>query len=137
MANKMRTFFAGRNGPDTLAKTQLFFGVVFLPAAYLLRSWAGGWPAMVLQTLSLILVMSSLIRVMSRNITLRAAQNARFRGFFTGISANVAIRREHYAQRGDWRFYKCPQCKTWLRVPRGKGKLHISCRCGYVLYRKT
>ena len=32
---------------------------------------------------------------------------------------------------------KCPGCGCWLRVPRGKGKIHINCRCGYTLYRKT
>ena len=28
-------------------------------------------------------------------------------------------------------------CGTMLRVPRGKGKIHIKCKCGYTLYRKT
>ena len=26
---------------------------------------------------------------------------------------------------------------AFVRVPKGKGKIHIKCRCGYTLYRKT
>ena len=33
--------------------------------------------------------------------------------------------------------FKCPGCGRWLRVPRHKGKIHINCRCGYTLYRRT
>ena len=45
--------------------------------------------------------------------------------------------KERRAQRKDYRFFKCPGCGTMLRVPRGKGKIHIKCKCGYTLYRKT
>ena len=45
--------------------------------------------------------------------------------------------KERHAQHKDFRFFKCPGCGTMLRVPRGKGKIHIKCRCGYTLYRKT
>ena len=32
----------------------------------------------------------------------------------------------------------CPSCRAWLRVPRGKGKLNITCRqCGERFTRNT
>ena len=47
-----------------------------------------------------------------------------------------AVDRWH--QRHDYRFFKCPACRTRLRVPRGKGKINIVCRkCGTSFQRKT
>ncbi|MEI3102160.1 MAG: hypothetical protein V8T45_10635 [Oscillospiraceae bacterium] len=46
------------------------------------------------------------------------------------------MRKERFRQRRDFRFFG-HGCGTILRVPRGKGKIHINCRCGYVLYRRT
>jgi transcription elongation factor Elf1 len=37
----------------------------------------------------------------------------------------------------EHRYFKCPNCGQYLRVPKGKGKIHINCRCGYTMYRKT
>ena len=46
--------------------------------------------------------------------------------------------RDRWAQRKDYRFFKCPSCHTRLRVPRGKGKLNIVCRkCGTSFQRRT
>ena len=45
---------------------------------------------------------------------------------------------DRWHQRRDYRFYKCPSCRTRLRVPRGKGKINIVCRkCGTSFQRKT
>lgn len=137
MGEKLRGFFAGRNGNDALSKTQLLVGVVCMLAALLLQGKAGNYPSFFLQIASLVLILMSLIRVMSKNVYRRQVQNGRFLAFFSGIKNTVKLRRSHFKQRGDYKFFKCPQCKTWLRVPRGKGKLHINCKCGYTLYRKT
>jgi uncharacterized paraquat-inducible protein A len=38
----------------------------------------------------------------------------------------------------DHRYYRCPCCKQVLRVPRGRGKIAITCpRCRTVLNKKT
>jgi len=31
------------------------------------------------------------------------------------------------AQTRDYRFYKCPTCKQEVRVPKGHGKIEITC----------
>ena len=35
--------------------------------------------------------------------------------------------KKHLAQRKNYRFYKCPQCKQKVRVPKGRGKICITC----------
>ena len=45
---------------------------------------------------------------------------------------------ERWRQRRDYKFFRCPQCRTLLRVPRGKGKIKIVCRkCGNSFIRNT
>ena len=46
-------------------------------------------------------------------------------------------RKDRWSHRRTYKYFKCPGCGTWLRVPRHKGKVHIHCRCGYTLYRRT
>ena len=37
-----------------------------------------------------------------------------------------------------WMFYRCPSCRTLLRVPRGKGKIKLVCRkCGTSFIKTT
>ena len=38
----------------------------------------------------------------------------------------------------DHKIFKCPQCKTYLRVPKGKGKILVTCaNCGNKIEKKT
>ena len=34
---------------------------------------------------------------------------------------------KRWAQRSTYRFFKCPQCKQTVRVPKGRGKICITC----------
>ena len=46
--------------------------------------------------------------------------------------------KKAFAQRKEYRIFKCPKCGQKLRVPRGKGKIAIRCRkCGEEFIRKT
>ena len=46
--------------------------------------------------------------------------------------------RERQKQRKDYAFFRCPSCKAMLRVPRGKGKIRVTCRkCGNAFERRT
>ena len=43
-----------------------------------------------------------------------------------------------FRSRKTHRYYKCQICKHWLRVPKGKGKIEITCPvCKYKIKRKT
>ena len=72
----------------------------------------------------------AIFRIFSRNLPRRRAENAKFLR-----AAGPAIRwwKLHAAMRKDkeHRYFKCPNCGQQLRVPRGKGKINITCRnCG-------
>ena len=39
----------------------------------------------------------------------------------------IKITKTRWKQRKTHKFYRCPKCKTWLRVPKGRGKITITC----------
>ena len=73
----------------------------------------------------------------SRRLGQREAENNAYLALLAKARHSRQAAKERRAQRKDFCFFKCPGCGTMLRVPRGKGKIHIKCRCGYTLYRKT
>ena len=46
--------------------------------------------------------------------------------------------KEQWANRKVYHYYRCPQCRQKLRVPRGRGRIQISCpRCGTQFIKKS
>ena len=126
---------AGRNGADQLSR---FLSVATM--VFLLLSLVTGGTALssIFWTLGLVSLVWGLFRSFSRNLERRRGENqayvrlaGRVRGAFSGTL-------DRFRQRKDYRFFRCPSCKTWLRVPRNKGRVQITCRqCGERFTRKT
>lgn len=90
-----------------------------------------------LYVLYLICIIAALFRMLSRNDTKRRAENTKFMAV-----AGPAIRwcklQRTIRKDKEHRYFKCPNCGQQLRVPRGKGKLTITCRnCGVSFEEKT
>ena len=135
----MRAWFtrmmAGRNGPDHLNR---FLSVVFLILSVCSMFVRNPRLASVLYTLSMALFVYVMFRMLSRNIYRRQQENGAYLRERYKITSWWNGLRDRWAQRKDYKFYKCPSCRTRLRVPRGKGKLNIVCRkCGTSFQRRT
>ena len=135
----MRAWFArvmaGRNGPDHLNR---FLSVVFLILSLGSMFVRNARLASVLYTLSMALFVYVMFRMLSRNIYRRQQENGAYLRERYKITSWWNGLRDRWAQRKDYKFYKCPSCRTRLRVPRGKGKLNIVCRkCGTSFQRRT
>lgn len=136
-----RGFFSGRQGMDELSKYLFWYGASFILTSILLRLLSGSALVATLSSVALwmgaALLVYSFVRAFSRRLDQREAENL---AFLRQVSLRRQKRldaRERWQQRKSFKFYKCPGCGTMLRVPRGKGKIHIKCKCGYTLYRKT
>ena len=109
----LRKFMAGRYGSDRL--NQCLLGAAFV---LILISAIGGrrvqWMS-VLSFLAYIPLIWSIFRMYSRNIEARRRENAAFQRFFTRLRD-----RQN-------RYFTCPRCRQVVRVPRGKGKLRVTC----------
>ena len=120
LKERMQQFMIGRYGTDDFNRFLLIISFVLL-----ILSLFGG--RNMLYTLALALLIYCYFRMFSRNTYKRAAENEkycelknRFFGFFRSEKA-------HASQLKDYRFFKCPNCRQKVRVPKGKGKIKIHC----------
>ena len=117
LTEKIRRFFYGRNGFDELAKHTLIASIVVcLIGAFIPLSLVG----LTLSLLSWALMIYAYYRILSKNIYKRVEENKRY-------VASINMTKTRWQQRKTHRFYRCPKCKTWLRVPKGRGKITITC----------
>lgn len=126
----IRRMMAGRYGSDQLGTALLLGYVVCYLLSRIFRS-------SLLSLLATVLVFWGLYRMLSRQIDRRRAENTRFLNF---ISPMVRKYNVHKCRRMDREhcYFKCPNCGQQLRVPRGKGKLSVTCRsCGVTFEKKT
>jgi hypothetical protein len=133
MKEKLRQLFIGRQGMDELSK--LLFWSAF--AGFGLALLLGGRFGSLLLSLALTLLLLSFVRAFSRNLPMRELENNLLLRWVEKKKHAYAAWKDRFSNRREYKYFKCPSCGKWLRVPRHKGKIHISCRCGYTLYRRT
>lgn len=119
----LQRFMAGRYGTDKLNTMILILGVVFCVVSMFLPE---GLPVLVMTTLAYICMLVAIFRAFSRNTYKRYRENRRYLDLIARIKD-----REH-------RYYSCPKCKQNVRVPKGKGKIAITCpKCREKFIKKT
>lgn len=121
--NALQRFMYGRYGSDRLN--------VFLMVVYLVLLVAHMLTGLhVLYLVSFALMTWTLFRTLSRNRAARSRENAKFLRLTTPALRWLRVRRTMLRDR-DHRYFKCPSCGQYLRVPKGKGRITVSCRgCG-------
>ena len=137
MKEKISRIFAGRQGMDEFSKALFWLGLVCLLLSVLTANILKGVFSLIFNWLGLMMLIFSFVRAFSRRLGQREAENNAYLALRQKQRHSLQAAKERRAQCKDYRFFKCPGCGTMLRVPRGKGKIHIKCKCGYTLYRKT
>ena len=123
LMNFLRKLMYGRYGSDHLSFFLLFLYVVLIFTSALPHMAWVSW-------LALAVLLWNLFRMFSRRIDRRRAENARFLALFGPFIRWFKMRRTIHRDK-DHRYFKCPNCGQYLRVPRGKGKITVTCRnCG-------
>lgn len=114
----------GRNGVDELARFESF--LIWIP---ILLSIFIRVPIVqsFFSLLTVVLIVHLYFRVFSKNVSKRYEENQKFRNF----RYNMAIKKNNFKkrreQRAIYKYFKCPMCKQQVRVPRGHGKIIITC----------
>ena len=129
--NFLRKFMSGRYGPDNLGVMLIVLSLIF----YLLYGVTGITPFVYI---SYVLLFLALFRMLSRNIVRRRAENDRYIRYWWPVRTRVKRMFTNLRSRKTHRFFGCPSCRNTLRVPKGKGKLQITCpKCGERFIKKT
>lgn len=131
MRERMQGFMAGRYGTDQLSKLILWISLACLVVSMFTR-------LNVFYILGLVLLIYTYYRMFSRNVAKRYAENQKYLNWRYGFAVRRNKRKVHWEQRKIYRFYKCPQCRQKVRVPKGKGKVAITCpKCRMEFVRKS
>lgn len=142
------SFMQGRNGTDALS--------VFLAAiAFLLFVIYPVFDSDEVQAFMIGFAVAfaawSVFRILSSNISKRRRENETFLRIFSNRKrrerreekkrAKIAEKERKARRKEDLKthvYYRCPECDTELRVPRGKGKIRIRCpKCSFQFIKKT
>ena len=119
----LRSFMVGRYGTDRLNMAILSVGLLASLLSVILRNPS---VSLVCFVLSYGMMIWAICRSLSRNTYKRYLENRKFLQVLGRLKD-----REH-------RYFDCPKCRQMVRVPRGKGKIAITCpRCKEKFVKKT
>ena len=115
---KLQQFMYGRYGIDELSKFLmtvyfiLLIASLFTPYTYI----------------GVVLIGAAvLFRCFSRDVAKRSKERAVFLKIKENIKKRFNLTKNMWKNRKTVKYYKCPKCKTYLRLPKGKGKIEITC----------
>ena len=150
----MNDFMKGRNGADELTIVMGFAGIIIAMIGSIARIQWLSW-------IAIAVIVIGVLRGLSKNIDARRKENeafvaatanvpglGKFVASLGGGAAAASTSRAAGTSKEDferakrtakkmWKgrkttaYLKCPNCGQMLRVPRGKGKITVTCRgCG-------
>ena len=124
-------FMQGRYGQDSLnAALCVLALILIIIAAFVPVRW--------LSLAALLPLGWATFRVYSKNLAKRREENAKWLKLTAPIRKSWRLSRTKWADRKSYRYFTCPRCRETMRVPKGKGKIEITCRkCGEKFQRKT
>lgn len=121
----------GRYGSDSL---NLFLLVLGLILAFVLQFFAF-WPLMLLPYA---VYGYAIFRMLSKNTAARQKEYYSFLKVWTPVKKWFKIKQTAFRERGQYKYFKCPNCHQPLRAPRGRGKICVTCqRCHKQFNQKT
>lgn len=117
-------FMQGRYGVDKFSNFLFVAALVclvvefFIPVAVVRN---------ILNLAALFFVVYAYYRIFSKNHHKRYMENECFMKYVSGLQGLFNKRRNERMQKKYHRIFKCPNCKQSVRVPKGKGKIAITC----------
>lgn len=120
----------GRYGNDQMNRTLLILGLIF----FVFSMFGNG----VFYILGLACLLYVYFRFLSKNIYKRSAENSKYLQYEYRVMKFFSALKQNLQQRKTHHIYRCPSCKQKIRIPRGKGRIEISCpKCRQQFIRKS
>lgn len=130
MGDKFRNFMRGRYGFDQLNRGLVVLSLVVL----ILGIFLGRYVTL----LAFLLLCLAYYRAFSKKIAKRYSENQCYLRYANKARGFLWQQKKHQAAKKNHRFYKCPNCKQKVRVPKGVGKIAIRCpKCQEEFVKKT
>ena len=126
MRDKFNQFMQGRygsQGADQLSRFTLIASLVMIALSLFIHNFIGT----VLDTLGIVLIVYTYYRLFSRDFSKRCDENRRYLDIISKIRRRFSRDKNIVKQLKDYHIYSCPGCGQKIRIPRGKGRIEISC----------
>lgn len=121
---KLQRFMQGRNGTDEMNRVLTYVLVVLYVVSLFAKST-------LLYYIAFAGFIYVIFRTMSRNLYARREENRKF-------VTRLETARIKFEQRKDYKIFRCKGCGRNIRVPRGKGKIEVTCpMCGKKTIHRT
>ncbi len=128
---RMAQWMVGRYGFDELMQALMIVACALIVVNFFAHSG-------ILSTLSLALMVYAIFRCYSRNLQARRRELDVYQRAMAKPKAWWRLTNKRYENRKTTLYFKCKGCGAVLNVPRGKGKMRITCpKCGAVTERKS
>ena len=131
LAQKLQQFMAGRYGNDEFT---LFLSIAGLILGLLANFKYLGF----LYYIGAILIFFGLFRTLSKNYNARRKELNWYLLWSAKPKAEIKLLINRIQERETHKYFKCKKCKAVLRVPKGRGKIEITCpKCRAKVIKKT
>ena len=114
MRDKFNKFMQGRYGVDAFSRFTMGVALVATVGS-------------TLDILGVAAIVYAYIRIFSRNIQQRYAENQKFLQMTSKFRFRFNKEKDLMKQRKTHHIYSCPGCGQKIRIPKGKGKIEIEC----------
>ena len=134
MRNWLQRVMTGRYGVDEYSRFLNTSALITLVLSILFK----GVLSMIFWLMAIVSLIFSYFRMFSRNTYRRRAENNAYLTLRYNLTRKFSGLKQRMQQKKYYRFFKCPKCGITTRVPKGKGKIRITCpKCGESFVRKS
>lgn len=131
LINRYQRFMYGRYGNDELNFALIFLSLLLSLVSNFDKLWF-------LYFISAVPVIVAVFRALSRNTNERYNERIRFIGIISAFKNKYIKIRNRCRDKKTHKFFTCKKCKATLRLPKGRGKIKITCpKCGNIMIKKT
>lgn len=116
---RTRMWMAGRYGPDRLSLHICALSCIFVVVGIFAMS-------QVFALISTALMIAAVARICSKNLERRAAELNSYERLLSRLRGWVSLQKRRWRDRKTHRYFRC-KCGKILRVPKGKGRIEITC----------
>ncbi len=131
LSNSIRRFMYGRYGIDALGTFLLITGIVM--------SILSSFRLLVFLSIpALGIIIWAYARCLSKNHYKRRDELDRFLRIRRNVRERYDLARRIFRERKTHKHFRCRMCRTRLRVPKGRGKIEVTCpKCHAKTIKKT
>ena len=120
MREKLQRFMVGRYGMDAFSKFLMGTILVFCVLDIFVNS-------RILSSWTILLIIYVYYRMFSKNHAKRHQENLKYLQIKNKILIKFRNEKSQMQQRKTHHIYRCPVCRQKIRIPKGKGRIFITC----------